>query len=102
MIQNHIPAPNKLFDIKAVAKQNSINKIEMIFFHTPSPKPINKWCPRQESNLHLSLRRALLYPFNYGGIVQNYNSESKATNNQNINLAYYFKMSSILMGSPKL
>ena len=26
------------------------------------------WCPRQESNLHQSLRRALFYPLNYGGV----------------------------------
>lgn len=24
-----------------------------------------EWCPRQESNLHLSLRRAPFYPLNY-------------------------------------
>lgn len=27
--------------------------------------PVN-WWPQQESNLHLPLRRGLLYPFNYG------------------------------------
>jgi hypothetical protein len=27
------------------------------------------WCPQQESNLHLILRRDLLYPFNYGDIA---------------------------------
>ena len=25
------------------------------------------WCPRQESNLHLRLRRSPFYPLNYGG-----------------------------------
>ena len=26
------------------------------------------WCPRQESNLHLRLRRSPFYPLNYGGV----------------------------------
>jgi hypothetical protein len=26
---------------------------------------VTAWCPRQESNLHLSLRRAPFYPLNY-------------------------------------
>lgn len=33
-----------------------------------------RWCSRQESNLHPSLRRAIFYPLNYGsawGIVRN-------------------------------
>ena len=25
------------------------------------------WCPRQESNLYLHLRRESFYPLNYGG-----------------------------------
>lgn len=28
----------------------------------------DKWCPLQESNLQLALRRGSLYPFNYGGL----------------------------------
>ena len=27
------------------------------------------WCPRQESNLYLALRRGLLYPFNYKDLI---------------------------------
>jgi hypothetical protein len=27
------------------------------------------WCPRQESNLHLRLRRSPFYPLNYGGAL---------------------------------
>ena len=30
---------------------------------------IYKWRPRQESNLHLALRRRPFYPLNYGGGV---------------------------------
>jgi hypothetical protein len=29
---------------------------------------LEQWCPRQESNLHLGLRRPLFYPLNYEGV----------------------------------
>ena len=28
---------------------------------------MDMWCPRQESNLYLALRRRSFYPLNYGG-----------------------------------
>ena len=27
-----------------------------------------RWCPEQESNLHLDLRRVVFYPLNYRGL----------------------------------
>ncbi len=31
-----------------------------------------EWCPQQESNLQLALRRGSLYPFNYGDVKPGY------------------------------
>lgn len=31
------------------------------------PRHVSNWRPRQESNLHLRLRRSPFYPLNYGG-----------------------------------
>jgi len=32
---------------------------------------VNRWCPRQDSNLRHRLRRAVLYPLSYGGGTEN-------------------------------
>ena len=32
--------------------------------------PNGAWCPREESNLGLKLRRLLFYPLNYGGKIK--------------------------------
>ncbi len=31
------------------------------------------WCSRRESNPQLPLRRGLLYPFNYGSVINRFN-----------------------------
>src|SRR3989338_8917307 len=35
-------------------------------------KRVGRWCPRQESNLYLKLRRLTVYPLTYEGSVKNF------------------------------
>ena len=36
------------------------------------PRHLSNWCPRQESNLHLRLRRSPFCPLNYGGVTMDF------------------------------
>ena len=38
----------------------------------------SEWRLQQESNLHFSLRRTTLYPFNYGADARNSNRKSRS------------------------